>query len=252
MNPLFPLFTKKPAFTDLPFSYSIRRSQRAVKVRIVVKPGKVEVVAPTKARESDLHRFVDAQQEWISQALAKMAIKTGSNLNPVPTHYGQGSPIPYLGQRFKMTLRPTKLKRIKIEFAEEFITYVPETMPANEQSDKIRTSLIKWMKTQAKMQTERFVTKHATKNRLYPRTISIKTQKSRWGSCGIHNDIHINWLLLMAPTSVFEYVVVHELCHIRVKNHSSQFWTLVAEHMPDYQQHRKWLKKNGSQLMLGL
>ncbi len=53
------------------------------------------------------------------------------------------------------------------------------------------------------------------KYQLYPRLVKIKTQKSRWGSCGIHNDIHINWLLIMAPPEVLEYVVVHELCHIK-------------------------------------
>jgi predicted metal-dependent hydrolase len=251
MNTFISSSTKKKAAPDLPFSYSIRRSQRAVKVRIVVKPGKVEVVAPTKAGESNIHRFVQAQHQWIIQALAKMAVKTQHEIL-APPRYEQGSDIPYQGQLFKMTIQSSKLKRIKIEFFNEFIAHVPETMPVDEQSEKIRSSLINWMKKQAKTQTERLVTKHANKNRLYPRTISIKTQKSRWGSCGIHHDIHINWLLLLAPIEVLEYVVVHELCHIRVKNHSSQFWTLVAEHFPDYQQQRKWLKKHGGQLMLGL
>jgi predicted metal-dependent hydrolase len=125
-------------------------------------------------------------------------------------------------------------------------------MPANVHNENIRSALINWTKKQAKMQVEQLVTQHAHKNRLFPRTINIKTQKSRWGSCGIHNDININWLLMLAPIEVLEYVVVHELCHIRVKNHSRQFWTLVAEHLPGYQQHRQWLKKHGSRLMLGL
>jgi predicted metal-dependent hydrolase len=151
-----------------------------------------------------------------------------------------------------MAIRTTKLKRIKIEFANEFIAHVPETMSTDDHSENIRLALINWIKKQATTQVEQLVAQHANKNRLYPRTLSIKTQKSRWGSCGIHNDIHINWLLLLAPIEVLEYVVVHELCHTQVKNHSSQFWALVAEHLPDYQQHRKWLKKHGGRLMMGL
>ncbi len=251
MHNFFSSFTTKTAASDLPFSYSIRRSQRAVKVRIVVKPGKVEVVAPPKAVESNIHRFVQTQQQWVLQALAKMAEKTQHH-NLAPQRYGHGADIPYQGQFFKMTVRPSRLKRIKIEFFNEFIAHVPETMPVKEQSEHIRAALINWIKKQAKTQVGQLITQHAPKNRLYPRSVTIKTQKSRWGSCGIHNDIHINWLLLLAPIEVLEYVVVHELCHIREKNHSRQFWALVAEHLPEYQQHRRWLKQQGSQLMMCL
>jgi predicted metal-dependent hydrolase len=251
MNNFFPFLNKKNAVVELPFSYAIRRSQRAEKVRIIVKPGKVEVVAPTKAGEESIHRFVQAQQQWVTQALAKMAEKT-RHQNLAPPKYGHGAEIPYQGQHFKMLVKPSKLKRIKIEFLNEFIAHVPETIPANEQSELIKAALIGWLKKQAKTQVGQLITQHAHKNRLYPRSVTIKTQKSRWGSCGIHNDIHINWLLLLAPVEVLEYVVVHELCHIREKNHSSHFWTLVAEHLPEYQQHRRWLKQQGGQLMIGL
>jgi len=237
---------------DLPFSYSIRRSQRAAKVRIVVKPGTVEVVAPIKAAETKIHLFVQAQQQWVIQALAKMMAKTQQKETLAPAHYGHGADVPYQGQRFKLVTIPSRLKRIKIEFANAFIAHIPETMPANEHSEHIRSALIKWTKKQAQIQVEHLVTQHAHKNRLFPRTVNIKTQKSRWGSCGIHNDININWLLMLAPVEVLEYVVVHELCHIRVKNHSSQFWALVAEHLPGYQLHRRWLKQHGNRLMLGL
>ncbi len=220
-------------------------------MRIVVKPGNVEVVAPTKTAESKIHLFVQTQQQWVIQALAKMAVKIPHE-NLAPARYEQDADIPYQGQFFKMVIRTTKLKRIKIEFANEFIVHVPETMSAEDHSESIRSALINWIKKQATTQVEQLVAQHANKNRLYPRTLSIKTQKSRWGSCGIHNDIHINWLLLLAPVEVLEYVVVHELCHIREKNHSRQFWALVAEHLPEYQQHRRWLKKQGYQLMMGL
>jgi predicted metal-dependent hydrolase len=108
------------------------------------------------------------------------------------------------------------------------------------------------MKNQAKTEVMRFIELHAKKYHLYPRFIRIKTQKSRWGSCGIHNDINLNWLLVLAPPQVMEYVVVHELCHIKERNHSQKFWHLVKLHLPDYQIQRNWLKKEGRCLMLGL
>jgi predicted metal-dependent hydrolase len=66
-----------------------------------------------------------------------------------------------------------------------------------------------------------------------------------------HNDIQINALLIIAPPAVLEYVVVHELCHIQIRNHSPQFWVLVADHLPDYKTPHRWLKQHGSRLMQG-
>nr|WP_305906692.1 M48 family metallopeptidase [Methylomarinum sp. Ch1-1]MDP4519390.1 M48 family metallopeptidase [Methylomarinum sp. Ch1-1] len=108
------------------------------------------------------------------------------------------------------------------------------------------------MKEQARKEVTLYVEKHGQRHRLYPRSIRIKTQKSRWGSCGIHDDINMNWLLIIAPPAVMEYVVVHELCHIRHRNHSQDFWQLVEDHLPDYRRHRNWLKQHGHSLMLGL
>jgi predicted metal-dependent hydrolase len=169
-----------------------------------------------------------------------------------PAVYEHGAEIPYRGASYKLAVKPTKLKRIKIEFNQEFIAHVPDALIAKDHSAEIKEALTRWMKKESKTQVEQFVQQHAPKKQLFPQTIKIKTQKSRWGSCGIHNDININWLLIIAPPEVLEYVVVHELCHIKVRNHSAHFWALVAEHLPDYKARRQWLKKHGSSLMMGL
>jgi predicted metal-dependent hydrolase len=237
-------------FANLPFPYRIRRSQRVSNARIVVKPGQVEIVAPLQIPEHKLHKFVQAKQEWVTQALKKMAASSPQHSGFVPAEYKSGASMAYQGRDYPLAVKPSKLKRVKIEFTDGYTAYVPESMNPDEHNHQIREALIRWMKKQTKRLVEQLVYIHAAKTQLTPRTITIKTQKSRWGSCGIHNDININWLLIMAPKEVLEYVVVHELCHIRVKNHSSQFWALVAEHLPDYQNRRQWLKKQGRSLMM--
>jgi predicted metal-dependent hydrolase len=237
-------------FINLPFSYRIRRSHRVANARIVVKPGQVEIVAPLQIPEHKLHKFVQAKQEWVTQALKKMEVSSPQQSGFVPAEYKSGADMAYQGKVYPLTVLPTKLKRVKIEFIDGYKVHIPVAMNADEHNHQIKEALIRWMKKQTKQLVEQLVEVHAAKQQLFPRTISIKTQKSRWGSCGIHNDININWLLIMAPKEVLEYVVVHELCHIKVKNHSSQFWALVAEHMPDYQNRRNWLKKQGRSLML--
>lgn len=234
----------------LPFHYRIRRSQRATHARIVVKPGQVEVVAPWQIPDHKLHKFIQTKQEWVTHALRKMAAANPGQSGFAPKEYKTGETISYLGENHALTVLPTSLKRVKIEFKENFIVHVPQSSNSDDHTSLIKQALVSWLKKQAKALVEELVQLHAPAKNLHPRSITIKTQKSRWGSCGIHNDININWLLLLAPKTVLEYVVVHELCHIKEKNHSARFWALVGEHLPDYHTRRQWLKRNGRGLMM--
>jgi hypothetical protein len=236
----------------LPFSYQIKRTKKAAKARIVVTPDKIEVVAPVNISDDMLHKFVMEQWQWIINAVEKLKARTAHHRSIAPKTYGHGSIIPYQGKTYPLTLAPTKLKRIKIDHSDVFTVHNPHTLRDTVTSDHIRSAIIRWMKLNIRLTVERLVSQHGPKHQLFPRSISIKQQKSRWGSCGIHNDIAINWLLALAPIEILEYVVVHELCHIKEKNHSQQFWALVGHHLPDYRQSRKWLKQQGSTLMLGL
>lgn len=79
--------------------------------------------------------------------------------------------------------------------------------------------------------------------------ITIRDQKTRWGSCSSKGNLNFNWRLVLAPVPVLDYVVIHELAHRREMNHSSRFWDIVGEIMPDYQIHRRWLREHGGSLM---
>ena len=78
--------------------------------------------------------------------------------------------------------------------------------------------------------------------------ISIREQKTRWGSCSSKGNLNFNWRLIFAPEAVLDYVVVHELAHRKEMNHSPAFYTVVESVLPDYQKARKWLKDNGQTL----
>lgn len=80
--------------------------------------------------------------------------------------------------------------------------------------------------------------------------VTIREQKSRWGSCSSKHNLNFNWKLIMAPPQVLEYVVIHELCHLVEFNHSPRFWELVKRQMPEYEAWKKWLKVHGAELTL--
>lgn len=79
--------------------------------------------------------------------------------------------------------------------------------------------------------------------------IFIREQKTRWGSCSSDRNLNFNWKLVLAPPQVLDYVVVHELCHLKEMNHSQAFWNKVEEIMPSYQEQKQWLKDNGWKLI---
>jgi predicted metal-dependent hydrolase len=81
-------------------------------------------------------------------------------------------------------------------------------------------------------------------------TLSIRGQRTRWGSCSARGAMSFNWRLLLAPEPVLDYVVWHEACHLRVMDHSASFWALVRRHCPDFEEHRRWLRLQGSTLVL--
>jgi predicted metal-dependent hydrolase len=82
-----------------------------------------------------------------------------------------------------------------------------------------------------------------------PARIQIRDQRSRWGSCSTRGTLSFNWRLVLAPFDVLDYVVVHELCHLREPNHSSRFWRLVERHRPDWRTQRDWLHTHGPELL---
>lgn len=236
------------------FNYSLRRSARAKNTRIVVKAGTVEVVAPPHVSERSINNFVSAKQAWIEQALQRIATRIDSINSLAPTYYVDGVLIPYQGRQLPLSIKQTSGKTLKVQLLadNEFLLYLPTSFHADHSSEHIRLALQRWMKQHARQHAELLINRHATRFDLHPRSLRIKTQKSRWGSCGPQNDINLNWLLMLAPPIVMEYVVIHELCHIRHKNHSREFWSLVEQIMPDYPHHRRWLKQHGASLMRGL
>ena len=83
---------------------------------------------------------------------------------------------------------------------------------------------------------------------LYPKKVKVRSYKNRWGSCAYNGDISYNWKLIMLPEKIIDYVIVHELAHTIHRNHSKDFWSSVESIMPDYNEHKQWLKVNGYKL----
>ena len=125
-----------------------------------------------------------------------------------------------------------------------------ETIPCSDLTDTQRAALTRRYIDAAKEYfPKRVAYFHQFTGGTYSR-ITIRDQKTRWGSCSSKGTLSFNWRLMLAPPAILDYVVVHELCHLRHMDHSPAFWQAVGEVFPDYAFARKWLRKHGQELVL--
>jgi predicted metal-dependent hydrolase len=219
-----------PTFAEIP--YTIRRSSRARRVRVNVHAHTgVEVVLPARAPERAAAMAVVELRPWIERRLLEV--------QGVLTHVAQrGASVPYLGA--VLALEP-QLGRRRVHRRGERLL-VPEGDP--------RPALERWYRRAARSEiAPRLDRATALTGKPY-RDLTIRAQRTRWASCSANGGMSFNWRLLLAPESVLDYVVWHEVCHLHVLDHSPRFWALLERHWPRYREDRDWLRRHGATLFL--
>ncbi|MDX6688702.1 MAG: hypothetical protein QOG15_159 [Solirubrobacteraceae bacterium] len=223
---------------DLP--YRIRRSDRARRVRVVVDPHSgVEVVLPRRSPASAAPAAIAELRPWIEARLA-----AGQAVRDVVA--ARGESVPYLGR--DLALHPqagrSRVHRVAGDAGGGGMLLVPDDPAA------ASAAVERWYRRTARAEIaprlERAVAALGTSYT----TLTIRNQRTRWGSCSSSGAMSFNWRLLLAPEPVLDYVIWHEACHLRVMDHSPRFWGLVERHCPDFQEHRRWLRAKGNTLVL--
>ena len=213
------------------------RSKRKTIALIMEQDGTLEVRAPKQMTDKQILEFVQSKASWIRKR--KAAIQAG----PPPHAYRQGEEFLYLGKLY--ALRYVKEQRKTVQF--------------NGTSIDLRTSGLpdaaEWVEGWYRFRAREYLTERlAHYGQVYGftyKTLRINGARTRWGSCNAkRKSLNFTWRLMMAPAEIVDYVVVHELCHLRHANHSAIFWAEVEGILPDYKQRRKWLKDNGIKLRM--
>lgn len=137
----------------------------------------------------------------------------------------------------------------KSKWIDEHMLKVQSTIDERSKLEKITFEQIKELADQAVEYIPKRVKYYAEKENFVYNKITIKNLVTRWGSCSTKGNLNFNCLLMLTPDYVIDYIVVHELCHLREMNHSEKFWAEVEKIMPDYQRAELWLKQNGGNLI---
>ena len=229
-------------------AYQIRKSPRARRLRLTVRPEGVEVVVPPRVAAYEVNHFIDSHRGWIGDKVEQYRARLGAHIGA--ERLVDGAFIPFRGEPTPLSIAPADRVHPKVVEGDGFRLELPKTLSPDAQEAVIERALVNHLKKQARSDALMAIERYGLPNGLSPKALRIKDQKRLWGSCTHEGVINLNWRLIMAPVDVFDYVVVHELCHLRHRHHQPPFWHAVGEVMPDFERHRRWLKINGQLLTL--
>ncbi len=228
--------------------YTVRRSDRARRIRVTVSPaGAVEVVIPRRATVRDAEAAALQFRPWIERQQARQATRRESLKS-------RGDTLPYLGQTLQLQVDPGR-RRVH-RAGQTLLVPAGPARPAGTPiapllaAAQTREAVERWYRRQARVEIAPLLDAGADRLGVTYTRLTIRGQKTRWGSCSRSGALSFNWRLLLAPREVLEYVVWHELCHLRVMDHSQRFWTLVQAQCPAYKDHTRWLRENGTLLVI--
>jgi len=227
--------------TEIP--YAIQESAHSKRRRIVVTPDRVDVIVPIGTLHDGAHSFIQARRKWVFDKLAEVH-QLREQESPWPGRFVTGAKILYRGRRMRLNVHEVSGLHGRVTYRSGFHVDAPSKPFKVTTEEYVKHSLTEWFKARVKQDVDEFACKHGKKWNLHPKAIRIKEQKHLWGSCGKDDIINLNWQLIFAPKPVLEYAVVHELCHLRHRNHNNSFWELVRSILPDYTVRKLWLDKN--------
>jgi predicted metal-dependent hydrolase len=157
--------------------------------------------------------------------------------------------IMYGGQEYKVKLTPYSGKATQIIFRDnEFNIYINNKVTESKLTKEAAQHLKLWMIEKAEELIKKRTAEYSVILSVKYSNIRVKDTKTRWGSCSSKGNLNFNFRILMAPERVMDYIIIHELCHLKHMNHGKMFWETVAFYMPDYEKHKEWLKVNGRML----
>jgi hypothetical protein len=217
----------------------IRKKRKTFAIKISLE-GEVLVYAPHRASIRSVEALLKEKEEWVKAARSRVL----QGLNQ------ERDKVPYLGRKYCMDIVESSRKKAAVEFdGARFVAFCGDrTSPSFR--EELRSALSSWYREKLLGIVTARIGELSAAMGVKPNRISIRAQKTIWGSCSWDNNISINVKLALAPPEIIDYILVHELCHIKHKNHSSDFWLAVESVLPDYKERKCWLRENGYSLLL--
>lgn len=224
--------------------YEVRESGRARRKRIEVTPGRVEVIVPEGSDPEAIRTFVDSRKRWLHDRTQELADVVERLRARTPEGVHSGAKILFRGRYLKLRVEPVDVPESSLTYRTAFNVAVPRDMPTARRDATVASLLLEWMDARLEEDAWEVVRRRGRPHGLDPRGVQVKELETLWGSCGRDGVLRLDRKLVRLPRPVFEYVVVHELCHLERRDHSPVFWALVKRALPDYEERKAWLERH--------
>lgn len=208
---------------------------RARRYILRVQPdGTTRVTIPRGGSAGAARQFAARHEDWLARARQRMAAKSKP-----PRQWLVGDTIMFRGESTVIATVTT---------ATNFVRLGPEVIRVTDANTDLRREIEAHLRRLATQELPLRVQAHAAQHQLTVQRVTVRNQRSRWGSCSRRGTLSLNWRLIQTPPAVQDYIILHELMHLRQMNHSARFWAEVKSVCPDYQAAERWLKQNTSLL----
>ena len=234
-------------FGDALLRYEVVRSPRRHKtIEVTVdEPGMVTVAAPLSTPVEQLEATVRRRAGWIIRH------DGAASAAPPPRRFVSGESLPYLGRSVPLTVHPTDAGAVTVRFHHwRFDVDVPGALQGEERVAQVRAAIEAWYRERAALKLPPRVARVGSLLGVRPKEVLIRNQRRRWASCAPDGTLRFNWRAIMAPPALLDYVVAHELAHLRLRGHTPEYWAVVAQAVPDYRRRRARLREIGPLLRI--
>jgi predicted metal-dependent hydrolase len=225
-------------------AYRLQRSDRRKSIGIrVLSQAEVVVYAPRDLDEARIHEIVQRKSSWIIRRFEHISAVRKAFPE---REFASGEQILYLGRTLRLAVRKNNrvILNQPILDGKRLVISVGRELSGKERAEAVSYRLREWYRKNAEKVIGQRVRRYGKLLGCLPREVLVKDQKTRWGSCSAKGSIRFNWRIVMAPLSVVDYVVVHEMSHLLIKDHSKEFWRQVSLIFFDYKERREWLKEH--------
>ena len=254
--------------------YQIIHSRRRKKsTTIKINPGgEVVIMVPARLSKRKIAKIIDGRKDWIEKQLEKLE----SQPQPVRKNFVDGEGFPFFGETYPLRIEKwdnthlqLELQRrqlcscgacpaseggdpwvaatresVKTQVISKFAASIPKNFSGGRRKEKLRGLFTQWYINHGTPEITAIASKYTKTLGLQFNRVKLKRVRSTWGSCSAKNNLNFNWKIVLAPLPIIHYLVIHEICHLRHRNHRPAYWKLVRNLDPNYKEHQTWLKEN--------
>lgn len=226
--------------------YILQESSTRKTLSIAVEDGQVIVTIPSGTEANKYELILSQKAPWMLKQLAHFEEMSSSTRT---LQFRSGEKLPYLGRYYRLKVQSKAVSAPSFRFFKgHFEANIPLELTTEDYRAHLYPLYQDWIMQKGKRFASKRIIRFTQRLGESPHDLSVRNMEKRWGSCTAQGRILLNWRIFLAPVSIVDYVLAHEMAHLKEMNHTQAYWDTLRMLLPDYEERKEWLRLNGSQL----